>query len=165
MTCKTQEESEFPKIDKEIFSYLASHSPNALAKVRGGENFPDIEGVVEFYSFDEGVLLVADIENLPKTETKIFAFHIHEGNSCENNFSETGGHLNPQNFPHPQHAGDLPPLFSCDGNAWQAVFTNRFQMKDIIGRVVVIHQNPDDFTSQPAGNSGTKIACGKIEKV
>lgn len=155
----------FSSLDKEIFEYLFSHSPNAVAMVHGGSQFPDIAGLVEFYAFDDGLLIVADIENLPKTTTNIFAFHIHEGNSCENDFSETGSHFNPNNLPHPQHAGDLPPLFSCDSAAWQAVFTNRLRLEDALGRVVVIHQNPDDFTTQPAGNSGNKIACGKIEKV
>ncbi len=165
MTEKIYGKDDLPKIDKEIFKYLASHKPNAIAQMRGGEEFPEVEGAVEFYAFESGVMVVADVENLPKTETNIFAFHIHEGNSCENNFAETGSHFNPKSVPHPQHAGDLPPLFSCGGNAWQSFFSDRFRLEDVIGRVVVIHKNPDDFTTQPAGNSGTKIACGKIEKV
>jgi Cu-Zn family superoxide dismutase len=51
-----------------------------------------------------------------------------------------------------------------DGNAIMAVKTNRFSIHEIIGRTVVIHSQPDDFTSQPAGNAGTKIACGVIRK-
>ena len=42
---------------------------------------------------------------------------------------------------------------------------NKFKIQDIIGKVLIIHDMPDDFTTQPSGNSGTKIACGKIEKV
>ena len=45
-----------------------------------------------------------------------------------------------------------------------SVLINKFKIKDIIGKVIIIHDSPDDFTSQPSGNSGTKIACGKIEK-
>ena len=41
---------------------------------------------------------------------------------------------------------------------------NKFKIKDILGRVIIIHDMPDDFTTQPSGNSGTKIACGKIER-
>ena len=44
------------------------------------------------------------------------------------------------------------------------VLINKFKIKDILGKVVIIHDSPDDFTTQPSGNSGTKIACGKIEK-
>ena len=43
------------------------------------------------------------------------------------------------------------------------VLINKFKIKDIIGKVVIIHDSPDDFTTQPSGNSGKKIACGKIE--
>ncbi len=153
------------KIDKQIFNFLASNNPDAVAVISGGNSFPQISGCVEFYALPIGVMIVADVDNLPQTTTNIFAFHIHEGQTCSNNFSQTGGHFNPKDVPHPQHSGDLPPLFSNGGSAWQAVFSNRFRLEDVLGRVLVIHQNPDDFTSQPAGNSGEKIACGKIEKV
>lgn len=152
-------------IDKSIFNYLFNNAPSAAAKVLGGETYPDIVGLVEFYPFSSGVLVVANVDELPKTENNIFAFHIHEGNSCENNFEGSGAHFNPQNMPHPQHAGDMPPLFSNGGSAWQAFFTDRFTLDEIVGRTVIIHSGVDDFTSQPSGNSGQKIACGKILRV
>lgn len=77
-------------------------------------------------------------------------------------FPLTGSHYNPDNCPHPYHAGDLPPLFGNRGIAWSAFLTNRFQVRDVLGKTVIIHASPDDFTSQPAGNSGKKIACGVI---
>ena len=43
------------------------------------------------------------------------------------------------------------------------VLVNKFKIKDIIGKVVIIHDSPDDFTTNPSGNSGKKIACGKIK--
>lgn len=146
--------------NEKLFMLLASTKPSAIASVSGTNN---INGVVEFFSVPNGVIVVADIDNLPTTGTNIFAFHIHEGTSCGENFSLTGGHYNPANNPHPKHAGDLPPLFSNNGMAWCAVFTNRFTIKEIIGKTIIIHNSPDDFTTQPAGNSGTKIACGEIK--
>ena len=151
-------------IDKKIFYFLLNHNPKATAKIQGGQNNPNLVGNVEFYKLPNGTMVVADIDNLPKTQTNIFAFHIHEGQSCDDNFSQTGGHLNPNGAPHPAHQGDMPPLFSNNGSAWQAFFTDRFEIDDIIGKTVVIHENVDDFTSQPAGNSGQKIACGEIKK-
>ncbi|MBP3342443.1 MAG: superoxide dismutase family protein, partial [Peptococcaceae bacterium] len=62
------------------------------------------------------------------------------------------------------HAGDLIPLLSVGGKAWSSFYTGRFYPEDIIGRTVVIHNMPDDFRSQPAGDSGEKIACGVIEE-
>ena len=43
------------------------------------------------------------------------------------------------------------------------VLIDKFKISEIIGKVIIIHDMPDDFTSQPSGNSGIKIACGKIE--
>lgn len=65
---------------------------------------------------------------------------------------------------HPEHAGDLPPLIRCRGNAYLSFRTDRFSVNEIIGRTVVIHSDPDDFHTQPAGNAGKKIACGVIQK-
>ena len=68
-------------------------------------------------------------------------------------------------MPHPYHAGDLPPLIGNDGFAYMSVLTNRFKIDEIINKVIVIHENKDDFTTQPSGNAGKKIGCGKIVKV
>lgn len=102
---------------------------------------------------------------LPDSETGFFGFHIHAGNDCSGTgFPATGGHYDPQMNPHPQHAGDLPPLLGDNGTAWLSVLTGRFQIRDIIGKTVVIHSNPNDFITQTSGNAGTKIACGVIRR-
>lgn len=150
--------------DKRLFEFLTKNMPNAFAIVKGGSDYPNINGKVEFYALTNGVIVVADIDDLPSTPTSIFAFHIHEGQSCEDNFSQTGGHYNPENLPHPSHSGDMPPLFSNDGCAWLAFYTERISLNEIIGKTVIIHDGVDDFTTQPAGNSGQKIACGVIVK-
>lgn len=134
--------------------------PGAIAQVRGG----GITGTVKFHQMPGGVLVVAEVWGLPKENpTGFFAFHIHQGPDCGGpGFSDTGSHFNPTGQPHPQHAGDLPPLLSNNGRAFLAVLTDRFSLPDIRGRTVVIHSGPDDFHTQPAGNAGTKIACGII---
>jgi Cu-Zn family superoxide dismutase len=43
-------------------------------------------------------------------------------------------------------------------------FTDKFKVKDIIGKSIVIHQSPDDYRTQPSGASGKKLACGVIMK-
>lgn len=136
--------------------------PTAIACVKGGKG---LSGTVKFFPRRDGTLLVAEISGLPEGSDKgFFAFHIHEGDSCcGEGFPETGGHFNPKGAAHPGHAGDLPPLLSCNGYAYSAVFTDRFCVRDVIGRTVVIHQGADDFHTQPAGNSGEKIACGVIK--
>lgn len=68
----------------------------------------------------------------------------------------------PDGTAHPRHAGDPPPLMMYQGHAHLEVRTDRFRVADVLGRTVVIHSNPDDFHTQPAGNAGTKIACDVI---
>lgn len=141
--------------------------PDAVACVSGGPEIPELSGQVRFYQERGYVLVVADIAGLPRGNgSGFFALHIHEGGDCGGeNFSHTKGHYDPAQMPHPEHAGDLPPLLLCHGGAYLAVRTDRFQVRDVVGRTVVIHSGPDDLHSQPAGNSGTKIACGVIHSV
>ena len=67
------------------------------------------------------------------------------------------------NCNHPNHAGDLSPLFEDNGYAYMSFLTNRFKVQDIIGKVIIIHSKSEDFNSQPGGKKKKKIACGKIE--
>lgn len=139
--------------------------PTAAARISGGGAAPSLCGIVKFYQMGRNVLMVADLCGFPQSETGIFALHIHEGSSCDGKaFENTGTHFDPGEEPHPNHAGDLPPLFSCNGKAFLAVLTDRFTVAQILGRTVVIHSGPDDFHSQPAGNAGEKIACGVITR-
>lgn len=154
-----------------IFSTLYRQRPQATAMVRGSSDYPNINGTVYFYQTRMGVIVVSQIWGLPisteKCSTPIFAFHIHSGSACSGNendpFADAMTHYNPNDCPHPYHAGDMPPLFGNNGFAFSAFLTSRFNVNEIIGRTVIIHSNPDDFTTQPSGNSGTKIACGKIK--
>lgn len=102
-------------------------------------------------------------------EERIFAFHIHSGTQCSGEegdpFARALSHYNPDDYAHPHHAGDLPPLFGNRGRAFQAFLTDRFSVREVIGRTVILHAGPDDFASQPSGNAGEKIACGLIEAV
>lgn len=138
--------------------------PDAVARLSGGPGLPRLFGVVRFYQEKGCVLVEADVSGLPRgNPSGFFALHIHEGGDCGGeDFSHALGHYNPAQTPHPEHAGDLPPLLLCRGGAYLAVRTDRFQVRDVIGRTVVVHGGPDDLRSQPAGNAGAKIACGVI---
>ncbi len=145
---------------------------NAIAEIRGGNGYPNLKGRATFTQTQNGVLVTVIAKELPENSLcsgGIFALHIHDGESCtgneQDNFSDAKGHYNPKDCPHPNHSGDLPPLIGNDGFAYMTVLTNRFTVEEIIGKVIVIHENKDDFTTQPSGNSGTKIGCGKILRV
>lgn len=137
--------------------------PSAVAHIRGGNETPEISGTVRFYQKPRGVMVVAEVYGLPNNSSGFFGMHIHEGKMCAGtDFSETEGHFNPTGEKHPLHAGDLPPLLNTGCGAHLSLFTDRFCVGDILGRTLVIHGAPDDFRTQPAGDSGKKIACGVI---
>ncbi len=149
---------------------VLSGRPDAKANVLGNEAYSGIKGTVNFFNTARGVLVCAQINGFPTSEEKcksgVFAFHIHSGGSCTGNaddsFADAGTHYDPDGCPHPYHAGDMPPLFEADGYAFSAFLTCRFTVDEIIGKTVIIHDSPDDFTTQPSGNAGNKIACGVI---
>lgn len=100
-------------------------------------------------------------------------FHVHEKGDCSSGDGmSAGGHLNPTAKPHgPQqaahHAGDLPAL-KADGAGTATV---RMKVEgsvlgsgagDLAGKALVVHASPDDYATQPTGNSGARIACGVV---
>lgn len=141
-------------------------TPDALAHITSNAENPALEGFISFYRCSMGgVLIHAEVFHLPDNNfSGFFGMHIHQFGDCSKPFDKTGEHYNPEKVTHPDHAGDLPPLFSNNGYAWMAFYDNRFILPEVIGKSVVIHNNRDDFTSQPSGNSGTKIGCGVIKE-
>lgn len=147
------------------------------ARMQGGPLAPTLSGSVLFKDVPGGTEVVVEVLGLPLYQPAEechppigpHGFHIHVYGNCtigdpSDPFQAAGGHWNPDNQPHGNHAGDFPVLFSNNGYALMAFFTNRFKPADVLGRSVVIHLSPDDYRSQPAGNSGKRLACGIIEK-
>lgn len=153
--------------------HIFSDVPDATAFIRGSAKYPLIKGVAQFYQQPHGVLMVVEVMGLPTSLEKcrggIHAVHIHEGERCSGNetdsFADVGMHYNPTGCPHPNHAGDLPPMFENEGYGLSVFYTNRFTVDEIIGKTIIVHANIDDFSTQPAGNAGEKIACGEITPV
>jgi Cu-Zn family superoxide dismutase len=129
-------------------------------------------GVVTFTAVDGAVSIVADIDGL---EPGKHGFHIHEfGNCSAPDGSSAGGHFNPMGHAHggPDHAqrhlGDLGNVVADEtGHAHYERLDKLIKLDGphtIVGRSVVVHANADDYTTQPAGNSGGRLACGVIER-
>ncbi len=154
----------------------AATPAKAIANMAGSPAYPNIQGTVIFKEAVGGTYVQADIAGLPQTPSSFFAFHPHSGTcggppatnaagAVTDYFPQSGGHYNPTNQPHPQHAGDFPVLLAAPtkgGSAHLSFFTPRFTVAEAVGRAVIIHDNPDDYRTQPAGNSGMKIACGNV---
>jgi Cu-Zn family superoxide dismutase len=155
------------------FSYMETERPALVAEVRGNEVHPDIVGTVNIYWLPDEYYLQADFEGLPPS--RVFGFHIHDGIVCapidgDKPFSEAGGHYNNCGEGvwcslHPYHAGDLPPIFSdSEGRASMQVYTDRATVGELSGKPIVLHGLPDDFRTQPSGDSGVRIACGILKE-
>lgn len=144
--------------------------PAAYALISGSEKYPELKGRVDFYDTFGGTVVAAAVHGITDAQGKasqsFHGFHVHGGKVCTGTekepYANADGHYNPQNTMHPDHAGDLPALLSCDGSAWMMVYTNRFYPEEVIGKTVILHGKPDDFHTQPSGNSGEMIACGQI---
>lgn len=152
------------------------HQNTAYAEIQGGPLAPNIRGVVTLQQQQGGTMVCAQIYGLPpyqpaqgdKDPIGPHGFHIHENGSCaigdqNSPFEAAGGHWNPANQPHGHHAGDFPVLFSNHGFAYTCFFTSKFNVADAIGKAIIIHQNPDDYRTQPAGDAGKRLACGIIQ--
>lgn len=149
-----------------------SKGPSAsaqLASAQGGR----VVGKVTFQQAEGGTNVRAEVAGLPPNRQ--FGFHVHDKGDCSApDFMSAAGHFNPETKPHgdhktaESHAGDLPNLMS-DGQGMAVLdytspkLTVAAGPRSVVGRAVVVHENPDDYRSQPAGNSGPRIACGVIK--
>jgi Cu-Zn family superoxide dismutase len=129
-------------------------------------------GTVQFEQKGGKVVVTAAVSGLkPDSE---HGFHVHEKGDCSApDAMSAGGHFNPGGSPHgrydknERHAGDMPNLRADAAGTVRVMWeTDQFSVasgeKAVIGRSVVIHRDPDDYASQPAGNSGPRLACGVI---
>ncbi len=165
-------------LTRKCLQRICQSDPDAMATICGSREYPEIRGRVCFYNLRDGCVVMAEIVGLPDRDSfecyetchgvcsRFYGLHIHEGSACSGSSSEpfanAGGHFNPEMTEHPYHAGDLPVLLSSCGFAWMTCYTERFFATDVVGKTVIIHEMPDDYRSQPAGDSGKRIACGKI---
>jgi Cu-Zn family superoxide dismutase len=133
-------------------------------------------GIATFTQVPGGVRVVVEAKGLPPGPHGV---HIHEVGKCEGpQFTTAGGHFNPDKKQHgtlnPQgaHAGDLPNLtVAQDGTGRLESTSDRISLGsgeksvfDADGSAIVVHAGPDDFKTDPTGNSGGRIACGAIVK-
>lgn len=130
----------------------------------------EILGTVTFLQTEEGVTVTANINGL---ETGKHGFHIHQYGDCTaEDQTSAGGHYNPYNTEHgaptdtERHMGDMGNLPINEEGYGNLTYTdNVIELNgpnSIIGRAVIIHGGTDDFTSQPSGAAGPRLACGVI---
>lgn len=131
-------------------------------------------GQVQFSQKGDKVLVTGEVRGLkPNAE---HGFHVHDKGDCSSGDGmSTGGHFNPDGKAHgahhqaEHHVGDLPSLKA------DAAGVARFSFEldtlsvgsgkaDVVGRGLIVHRDPDDYKTQPTGNSGPRLACGVITR-
>jgi Cu-Zn family superoxide dismutase len=146
---------------------MAADATAVLNSVEG-----DPVGRVELHESPYGTLLKLELHSL---RAGVNAFHIHEIGQCDPSFGHAGGHYNPENTDHGfmdddgVHAGDMPNLYiPTSGELKFEVFNPRVNLDerlfDADGASIMIHAGADDYFSNPAGDAGSRIACGVIER-
>jgi len=138
------------------------------------KNDSGISGEVTFTEENGEVKMMASLTGLTEGE---HAIHIHEKADCSSpDGKSTGGHWNPTFQPHAAwgaeggyHKGDIGNFDAdAEGNATVEFETSEWcigcddETKNIVGKAVIVHQGVDDFTSQPSGAAGARVACTGI---
>ena len=152
----------------------AASKARAIARMTGGDGAP--AGTVTFTATSHGVLMLFDLKGL---SPGVHAIHIHTSGNCDvkTAFNAAGPHFSPEPnrmhgylAEHGAHAGDLPNQFAAsDGTLHASAISNAFSLGngkkslfDRDGASIVVQAKADDYASQPAGNSGDRVACGVI---
>lgn len=130
-----------------------------------------VQGDVRFSNQEDGSVRVqGTVQGLAPNSTH--GFHVHDKGDCSApDGSSAGGHFNPSNAAHglhgKGHAGDLPSLRAdAAGKATFDFSTRNFLVSygntNVVGRGLIVHKDADDFTTQPTGNAGARLACAVI---
>jgi Cu-Zn family superoxide dismutase len=146
---------------------VASYATAVLSSVDGNP-----VGTVKLHQSPYGTLLKVELYSM---SAGVNAFHIHEIGQCDPSFGHAGGHYNPESTGHGfmdndgVHAGDMPNLhIPASGDLKFEVFNPLVKLDERLfdedGASIMIHAGADDYVSNPAGDAGSRIACGVIER-
>lgn len=135
-----------------------------------------VTGTLQFEQEGDGKVNLKLEIVVPQMANKTVAVHIHETGDCGDAGKNAGGHWNPTNKQHGKwdsgefHSGDIGNItLDGDGKGTLTLDTDLWSIggdiqKDILGKAIIVHSGTDDYTSQPAGNAGSRIGCGVIAK-
>ncbi|MEO8287418.1 MAG: superoxide dismutase family protein [Chloroflexota bacterium] len=147
----------------------------AKAELRNAQGQP--VGTAIFSPVPQGLKLQVNVQGFIETAPGDHGIHVHAVGKCEApSFTTAGGHFNPDakkhglNSPEGHHAGDMPNIIidAAGNSTYETVLTNLTvdggtnSVLDADGSAVVIHAGPDDLMTDPAGNSGARVACGEV---
>ena len=136
----------------------------AYAELSGNSKYSDLTGLISFIQYPYYVEVSLFLENIPRDQ--VLGFHIHEGiassGKSDDEFVDTKTHYTPDNSDRPDHTWDLPSIYSYDGKARMTFNTDKFLVKDIIGKTITLNENLDNFMGQLVSDAEDQIAYGEI---
>lgn len=147
---------------------------HAEAMLSGTVADTTVQGKATFDEVNGKVKMVLNLD-IPKMANRSVAVHLHEHGDCGDMGKGAHGHWNPTKQQHGKwgslnfHLGDIGNvLIDANGKGMLEMETNLWTIggdstSNIVGRAVIVHSGMDDFTSQPAGNAGSRIGCGVIQ--
>jgi len=155
------------KSDKEIASATLTETADNTKTI----------GTAKFYQEGDGKIKMELVMDFAARADSNVAVHFHEHGDCGDMGMNTHGHWNPTKENHGKwgsaayHSGDIGNIqLDSKGHGTVTVTTDRWSiadgdLKNIIGRGIIVHGGTDDYTTQPTGNSGPRVGCGVIEAV
>ncbi len=171
---KKEAEETTEEVEETVEQVAEQIDPEVITFTMEPKSDSNVNGEVVFTQNDGEVIMRATFLGLDEGE---HAIHLHEKADCSSpDGKSTGGHWNPTHEPHGKwgaedgyHKGDIGNFTAnADGNATVEFSTDEWcigcgdEKKDILGKAVIVHQGTDDYTSQPSGAAGARIACTGI---
>ncbi len=153
-----------------------NNNQQAEATLNGTKTDTTVNGTVQFTQQQDGQVKMTLQITVPTKANQSVAVHIHEHGDCGDNANHAGGHWNPTNTQHGQwgqgsfHSGDIGNItLDGEGRVQKEITSDLWSIggdaqKDILNKTIVVHSGTDDYKSQPAGNSGSRIGCGVIQR-
>ncbi len=180
-SCRNESESAGERVDEHMnqtqTDSLAQEEQNQPQEIRveiESKSDSNVSGTAVFTEENGEVTMKAELSGLTEGT---HAIHLHENADCSaEDGTSAGGHWNPTFEDHGEwgdedgyHRGDIGNFEAdADGNATVEFSTDQWcigcddDTKNIIGTAVIVHDGVDDYTSQPSGDAGTRIACGEV---
>lgn len=171
---KKETEEATEEVEETVDQMVETTEPESITFSMEPKSDSNVNGEVVFTQENGNVTMKATFTGLDEGE---HAIHLHEKADCSSaDGKSTGGHWNPTFEKHGKwgaedgyHKGDIGNFTAdADGNATVDFSTDEWcigcddEKKNILGKAVIVHQGVDDYTSQPSGAAGARIACTGI---
>jgi len=173
ISCNSNESGENNSVSDSTQVNTKNTGKHAEAVINGTYADTTVDGKATFDEVNGKVKMLLTI-TVPSKANQSVAVHLHEHGACGEMGNEAHGHWNPTNKKHGKwgsdnfHSGDIGNIqLDANGKGSKELETDLWSIggdstTNILDKSVIVHGGVDDYTSQPAGNAGTRIGCGVI---